>query len=107
MNPQNIITNILSGRIFKKKAFVEQWPYIVFLALLAIIYIGNRYHAERIYRKTIKLQEKVKEMRAEAITTEAELMFIRKQSEVIKLIKEKGLDLIEATEPPKKIIIKE
>ena len=45
-------------------------------------------------------------MRAEAITTASELMFMSKQSMVVKLVEEKKIDIKEATEPPKRIVVK-
>jgi hypothetical protein len=74
---------------------------------LAIVYIANRYNAEKVMRQTVVLQNELKEMRSESITTASELMFISKQSEVSKLVKIKGLDLYESVEPPKKIIVDE
>ncbi len=72
---------------------------------MILIYIGNRYHAEKVVRKTVELQNEVRELRSEAITTSAELMFISKQSEVTKLVKRKNLELEELEKPPKIIEI--
>ncbi|HAN18757.1 MAG: hypothetical protein A2X13_07140 [Bacteroidetes bacterium GWC2_33_15] len=100
------VKDILDGSILTNDWVVRQLPYIVFLVILAFIYIGNRYHAEKIVRTNITMQKEINDLRAEAITTSAELMFISKQSEVIKRIKKNGLDLEESVVPPKKIIIK-
>jgi hypothetical protein len=70
---------------------------------MAIIYIGNRYHAEKVIRELTNLQFEVKDLRAESITTASELMFISKQSEVVKMIEENQLDLKESVKPPIKI----
>ena len=45
----------------------------------------------------------MKDLRFESLTRAADLMFIRKQSEVIKRIKDEGLDLQESKEPPVKL----
>ncbi|HOU74339.1 MAG TPA: FtsL-like putative cell division protein, partial [Tenuifilum sp.] len=42
-------------------------------------------------------------LRAESITTAAQYMSISRQSEVVKLVEEKGLGLIESRVPPKKL----
>ncbi|MFP4047574.1 MAG: FtsL-like putative cell division protein, partial [Bacteroidales bacterium] len=57
-------------------------------------------------RKNSILQDQVKELRAKSISTSAELMQISKQSEVIKLINKKNLDLKESRTPPKKVVVK-
>jgi len=96
---------VLDGSILTKKDVVNGLPYIFFLTLLAIFYIGNRYNAEKIVRKSIEIQKELKELRSEAITSASKLMFISKQSEVVKLIKNNGLELKEAVEPPQKLIV--
>lgn len=97
------LRDFLDGTIITRKIVVKQLPFIVFLCIIAIIYIGNRYHAEKVIRDINKLQEEVKNLRAEEITTASELMRISRQSEVVKLIKEKNMGLEESTDPPAKI----
>lgn len=99
------LKNVLDGSILTRDSVIEQLPYVLFLTLIAVFYIGNRYHAEKIVRETIQTQAELKELRAESITTASKLMFISKQSEVARLVNEKGLQLKEAVEPPKKLII--
>ncbi|MCK4663696.1 MAG: hypothetical protein KAT68_12570 [Bacteroidales bacterium] len=100
------IKNVLDGSLLTREIVVKQFPFILFLVFLAVIYIGNRYHAEKIVRKTVALQTELKELRSEAITSSSELMYMSKQSEVVKLLKKKGINLKESVEPPKKIVIK-
>lgn len=97
------LREFLDGTVITRKNVVKQLPFLVFLCLIGIVYIGNRYHAEKVVRDITKMQEEVKNLRAEEITTASELMKISRQSEVIKLIKEKELGLEESTEPPAKI----
>jgi len=98
---------LIDGTIVTNKVIVRQLPYILFLTLLALIYIANRYHAERIVRETTRLKQEVKELRAESISTSAELMFKSSKTQVLKAIKEKNLGLKESRVPPRKIIIKD
>ena len=104
-NKKGSIKDFIGGSFLTSANVIKQIPYILFLTLIAIIYIGNRYQAEKIVRETVVLKNEVKELRAEAITTTSELMYISKQSEVAKLVEKKGLDLKEAVVPPKKIVI--
>ncbi len=99
--------DVLDGSLLIRENVVKQFPYIFFLTFLALIYTGNRYHAEKIKRKVTKFQVEQKDLRSESITTKSQLMYMSKQSEVAKLVKEKGLELEESTEPPKKIILKD
>lgn len=97
------LREFLDGTVITRKNVVKQLPFLVFLCIIGIIYIGNRYHAEKVIRDINKMQEQVKNLRAEEITTASELMRISRQSEVIKLLKEKNIGLVESTEPPSKI----
>jgi hypothetical protein len=91
------------GSIITRDAFVKQLPFILFLSFLAVIYIGNRYHAEKIVRDIDKLQNNVNDLRAESITTASELIKISRQSEVARQIENAGIELKESVVPPKKI----
>jgi hypothetical protein len=100
------VKEVLTGSILAKKSVVDQLPFIIFLALLGIIYIANRYHAEHLLRNTVKVQQELNELRAESITVASELMFASRQSQVIKLVEENNLGLKEATSPPKRVKMK-
>ena len=100
------IKEFLDGSILTQNAVIKQLPFIFFLTFLAIFYIGNSYHAERVVRDINNLQKEIKELRSESITLASELMDIRRQSEISKLIKKYGIKLEESNIPPKKIVIK-
>ncbi len=97
------IRDLLDGSILTRKSLVKQLPFILFLSLLALIYIGNRYHAEKIIRQLDKMQSEVMDLRAESITSEADLMFISKQSEVARLLRDEHSSIKESVTPPVKI----
>ena len=99
------IKDLLDGSLIANDFIAKQITYIVFMVLLAFVYIANRYHAEKVVRANVELTKEISDLRAEAITTSSELMFISKQSEVAKLVENRGLGLKESVEPPKKIII--
>jgi hypothetical protein len=100
------VKDFIDGSVLTRDFVVRQLPFIIFLALLAILYIGNRYHSEKLVRRTSELQIELKELRAEAITVSAELMHMSRQSEVLKLLRKNNLDLVESLEPPRKIVVK-
>lgn len=99
----NVIRNILNGNVLNRESVTSQIPYLFFLAFLAIIYIANRYRYEKLVKEVQTLQVEVKNLRAESITTASQLMFISTQSQVSRLVEEKGLGLEESVVPPKKI----
>lgn len=98
------IRSFFSGSILTQSRVVRQLPFVLFLTLVAVIYIGNRYHAERLVRKLNNLQIEVKNMCSEQITTASELMNIRRPSEVIKLINERKIELSLPEKSPEVLI---
>ena len=96
---------VIDGSILTREVVVRQLPYILFLVLLAVIYIGNRYHAVQVVRESAGLQKEVEELRSESMSTASELMFISQQSQVLRLLQEKGLELEESVDPPLKIVV--
>lgn len=98
--------DIINGRIFTRAMVIRQMPFFIYLAFIGFFYIGNHYKMEELMRKVAVLNKDLKELRYEAITTSSELMFMSKQSEVLKKIRSKNLDLEELTEPPRKLKVR-
>lgn len=103
-NP-SILRGILDGSLLTRKAVQKQLPFILFLALLGLIYISNRYHAEKIRRETQELKTELGELKARALYTSSELMKMGRQTEVAEFVKKYGLELKESEVPPGKIIV--
>lgn len=97
------LKDFLTGSVLTSETVSKQLPYILFLSFLAVFYIANRYRYEKLVRNEKNLQIEVRNLRAESITTAAQLMFISKQSEVAKLCEIRGLELKESVVPPKKV----
>ena len=97
------VKDIIDGTFLVRENMVKQLPFLLFLTLLGVAYIGNRFHAERMVRKIDQLKIEVGNLRSEQITTTSELMNISRPSEVVALVESKGLGLKESMEPPKKL----
>lgn len=97
----NPVKDVISGNVLVRGYLVKHVPYIILLVVLAILYISNRYKNEKIAIEQQQLHEELKNLRSESITTAAELMRISRQTEVINLVKERGMELEESTVPPK------
>ncbi|MBS1647545.1 MAG: hypothetical protein JST67_09420 [Bacteroidetes bacterium] len=96
--------NILfSGTFLSNKNALKHIPFILFLSVIAILYIANGYWADDKVRQVNKLSAQIKDYRSEYISTKSELMFVSKQSEVAKSAEKLGLK--ESITPPMKIRI--
>ena len=96
------LQSILGGGFLTRESTAKNLPFLLFLAFIAIIYIGNSYYAEKNIRKIEKLQKELKELRYEHIYTKSQLMSKSRPSEVAESLAEKGIK--ESLIPPKKII---
>lgn len=65
---------------FDRKAVMSFMPFLMFLFLLAIVYIGNSYYAEKTIRDIDRTQKEIRELRSEFITARSELMYCSKLS---------------------------
>jgi len=99
------IKELISGTMVSERIILKNLGYISFITLLAAIYIGSRFHAEKITRETSRYQREVKDLRAEALSTSADLMYASRRSEVFRMVKEKGLSLEELKTPPYKLLV--
>ena len=101
----NSFRSILGGAFLTREATAKHLPFLLFLAFLAVIYIGNSYYAEKNIRRIERLQHELKEYRYEYIFTRSKLMQNTRQSKVAEKLKDKGIK--ESTVPPNKIYVKE
>lgn len=101
--PRNFFTVLFTEGVISKQAATEMLPFIVFIAFLCMIYIGNRHFAENNIRDIDKLSKEVKELSWDFKTLKAALMLKSTQTEVAKEVDTLGLT--EPNEPPKKIVV--
>jgi hypothetical protein len=101
--PRNFITVFFTEGVISKEAATQMLPFIVFIAFLAMLYIGNRHLAEKSVREINKLNKEVKELSWDFKTIKADLMLKSTQSEVAKKVDTLGLK--EPVAPPMKIVV--
>jgi len=94
------LRDILNGNILTKKFFQKQYGLLIMIAVLTFFYVDNRFYCERQLANEIDLKKKIQDAKYESLTISAELMQISRQSNVSKLVKDNGIDLIEARTPP-------
>ncbi|QKJ28760.1 hypothetical protein HQ865_02955 [Mucilaginibacter mali] len=103
--PENWFTTFLSKGVISTETATGALPFILFLAALGMIYIGNMHMAENNIREIDKLSKEVKELSWDYKTTKADLAFKSTLNEVTKLADTLGLK--EPVSPPQKIVVKE
>ena len=103
---KQILRSIIDGTFLTKQLLVKNIPFILLLVFIAFFYISNRNQAEKKLNDINKQKKEIRDLRTSSIIIASELMLISKQTEVFREVQERNIGLIEATEPPKILIIK-
>jgi hypothetical protein len=99
--PENFFTHLLNRRSISTEAATKALPFIFYLALLGMIYIGNRHLAEGNLREIDKLTKEVKELSWDYKSTKADFAFKSTLTEVAKRTDTLGIH--QPVEPPQKL----
>lgn len=92
-----------SSEAFTQESVIRNFPFIIFMVMIGMVYISNRHFSEKNVRDIEKTNRELKEMRSEYMSTQEELMYRSKQTEVAKRVEEIGLK--ESIVPPQKIVL--
>ena len=95
---KNSVNNFLKKQISSNKSIIELAPFLLYISFCLVFYINNSYRAEAYVREIHYLENVIKDLRSEYITTKSELMFASKQTEVENLVYKHGLK--KNTKPP-------
>lgn len=91
---------ILGGGILKEDFVIKHTRMLVFIVVLIFFFIGNRYTCMQKLREIDKLQQRLRDVRFEALSISSELTGNSRQSQIEFLIEEQGIDLEGAKTPP-------
>lgn len=89
--------------LFNREDASKWLPYTLFVFVLVVLYISVQQFAERTVRNTEKINREIKELRSEYLSTKAELMKERMQTDIAKKLE--GTGLKELREPARKLKI--
>ncbi len=100
------IQGLVDGSIVASDIVRKQIPFIIVLFVLGLVYISNRYHAEKVFRESEDTQKQIEDLRSEKIEIQSELMTNSRRGQIIKLLEKQGSTLQDASSPPRKISYK-
>ncbi|HMG10105.1 MAG TPA: FtsL-like putative cell division protein [Mucilaginibacter sp.] len=103
--PDNFFTQLFSRGIISTEKATSALPFIMYVALLGMIYIGNMHLAEKTIRDIDNITKEVKERGWDYKTAKAEMAFKSTLTEVAK--RADTLGVRQSVEPPQKITVKE
>ncbi len=103
--PKTGVSSFLRGTVLADERVTRQFPFIIFLVLLGLLMITNRYRSEKTIRETELIQDTIDDLRSQSITNAAKLMNMSKPSEVVRKVEEAHLGLEEQVRAPGKITV--
>ena len=103
--PDNFLTQFLAKGVITTDDATRALPFILYVAFLGMLYIGNRHMSENNLRDIDKISKEVKELSWEYKSTKADLAYKSTLTEVAKRVDTLGIK--EPEQPPQKITVKE
>ena len=103
--PDNVFTQLFTKGFVSTEAATNALPFIMYIAFLGMVYIGNRHLAEKNIRDIDKIGKEVKELNWDYKTTKADLAFKSTLTEVEKRTDTLGIK--QSLQPPQKITVGE
>jgi hypothetical protein len=97
--------DILKGKFLISNDAFNNWRFILFCTLLAIIMIGSSHAAEKKVHDIARLNDEVLELRSEFLDGRSSLMRLKMESTITRRMAERGIKPSDV--PPTKIVIKE
>ncbi len=96
---------MVTGRFLLSRKWSKNWPFILYISLLALVMIASSHSAEKKVHRAAQLRNQVKELNSEFIDTRAKLMQESLKYKVVEKAQELGLE--KSQKPPIKINRKE
>lgn len=94
---------ILAGKPFSGDIIIRHSRMFIWVVILMLFFIGNRYTCLQKLKEIDKLQQQLRDVRFEALSISSELTKDSRQSRIESLIEEQGIDLEGAKNPPYKL----
>ena len=94
-NGSSITTEL--RRLFNYRWMVRNIPFFLFLSVLAVLYIYNDHHADKLIRKIATTEKNIRELEFEYKTVKSEVIFRSKASELVKAVEPLGLKELKVT----------
>lgn len=95
---------IMNGEFLTKDYFLNNLPFIFYVAMLFVVVIAWGYYGETVARKEIQLEKELGELNSEYFTLTAEYNAQRGRRQIALKLEPTGLK--ESTESPKKIRVR-
>lgn len=100
----NQFKNIARGDFLIRNRALDNWRFILFCTILAIVMIASSHSADKKVLQIAEISLEVKELRSEFVDTRKQLMQMKMESSIARKVKPKGITT--SSQPPTKLIVK-
>lgn len=98
------VIDIIKGKFLIQDGAFKNWSFILFCAILALIMIASSHNADRKVYQIAELKTEMKALRSEFVDTKKDVMQLKMESNVTKIMTKRGIKLSE--DPPFEINVK-
>ena len=95
--------NFFQGRLFSLDFFKRNAKYIIFVVLMALAYIANKFMYQSGIQELITLKPELADAQTDLVNSSAKYNSMILESEMTKLMRERHIDLSAPMEPPYKL----
>jgi len=95
------VTGVIAGTFLTRENVVKQLPYLIFIVVMAMIYISNSYGAEKRAIAIERIKKENEVLRYEHVLMKSKLMNYSRPPEVARKLQ--GTGIRESVIPPQKI----
>ena len=91
--------SLIQGRIFSLEFFKRNWIYVVFVVVMALAYIGNKFSCMSSIQELMTLKDDLSNAQTDLVVSSATYNAMIRESEMVDLMNKKHLDLTAPEEP--------
>lgn len=97
------LKDIISGKFLSEEGVTRRLPAILYIVFLMILYIFNIFDTQKRYRNILEVEREIARLKVTATTTETQRVSATREANIKKMVKERGLPLIDTDIPPKQL----
>ncbi len=105
-NEKGSLRDWFDGKILVRDNVVRQLPLFVFIVILSMVYIGGKYRYENKFREYRELKKEVTLLKNKSLLLGTELMKMNRQTQVLKKLEERKMELRPSSDLPVRIKVK-
>ncbi len=97
-------SRLIQGRTFLNLQFFRRnWPYVVALVVMMLMYISNKYVYQETVRQVIKLQHDLQDANTDLTNAKAKYSYTVRESNMCNIVDTMHIDLTSPDQPPYKL----